>query len=270
MKPKTETVRSVAVKHYLRGEEGIHYVDLYHLVKFLPSYALPAGFPQNAVNPNASRTSLSHRYSHTYSEDHHGHHREHSNGNAPLSPVTEGSESSSQTNVSKKDGGVYTSVTAATSASNFPLPPSPGAASVYSGTSVKRPENQASLASVPYPTETIAQRRGVTYGPDAILPAPATAGTKGRTSLFSPRGRASFAGSHPQLLPAKLPPKWTIFDVFPFSLFVKCLTNRGKGVEGKKAARYRARTGIVTHNVPLEISLYLVNICIHRVVTLGT
>lgn len=36
---------AVAVKHYLRGEDGIHYVDLYHLVKFLPSYALPTSIP---------------------------------------------------------------------------------------------------------------------------------------------------------------------------------------------------------------------------------
>ena len=33
----------VAVKHYLRGEEGVYYEDLYHLVKYLPAYALPAG-----------------------------------------------------------------------------------------------------------------------------------------------------------------------------------------------------------------------------------
>lgn len=34
---------SVALKHYLRGEEGCYYEDLYPLVKFLPQYALPAG-----------------------------------------------------------------------------------------------------------------------------------------------------------------------------------------------------------------------------------
>lgn len=39
---------AVAVKHYLRGEEGIYYVDLYHLVKYLPQYALPAGMPSQA------------------------------------------------------------------------------------------------------------------------------------------------------------------------------------------------------------------------------
>ncbi|KAI5453622.1 hypothetical protein NCC49_005445 [Naganishia albida] len=36
---------AVAVKHYLRGEEGIFYEDLYPLVKFLPSYNLPSGIP---------------------------------------------------------------------------------------------------------------------------------------------------------------------------------------------------------------------------------
>ncbi|KIM22990.1 hypothetical protein M408DRAFT_78157 [Serendipita vermifera MAFF 305830] len=34
---------AVALKHYLRGEEGCYYEDLYPLVKFLPQYALPAG-----------------------------------------------------------------------------------------------------------------------------------------------------------------------------------------------------------------------------------
>ena len=50
---------AVSVKHYLRGEEGIYYVDLYHLVKFLPSYALPAGIPSNIdlADPSQSPTS---------------------------------------------------------------------------------------------------------------------------------------------------------------------------------------------------------------------
>lgn len=34
---------AVALKHYLRGEDGHHYADLFHLIKFLPAYALPAG-----------------------------------------------------------------------------------------------------------------------------------------------------------------------------------------------------------------------------------
>ncbi|KAJ8689649.1 hypothetical protein PTI98_012530 [Pleurotus ostreatus] len=36
---------AVAIKHYLRNEDGIYYRDLYYLVKFLPEYALPAGRP---------------------------------------------------------------------------------------------------------------------------------------------------------------------------------------------------------------------------------
>ncbi|KAF9508535.1 hypothetical protein BS47DRAFT_1397754 [Hydnum rufescens UP504] len=66
---------AVAVKHYLRGEDGIYYegtflfysedifcgelriqyVDLYHLVKYLPPYALPRGMPP----PPSPRHSVS-------------------------------------------------------------------------------------------------------------------------------------------------------------------------------------------------------------------
>ena len=48
---------AVAVKHYLRGEDGIHYVDLYHLVKFLPSYALPASIPSRVDLADAATNS---------------------------------------------------------------------------------------------------------------------------------------------------------------------------------------------------------------------
>ncbi|WWC95164.1 hypothetical protein V866_002018 [Kwoniella sp. B9012] len=38
---------AVAVKHYLRGEEGILYEDLYDLIKFIPSLHLPSGIPSS-------------------------------------------------------------------------------------------------------------------------------------------------------------------------------------------------------------------------------
>ena len=62
------------------------------------------------------------------------------------------------------------------------------------------------------------------------------------------------------LLPARNPPRYSYFDLFPFSLLVKFLTKRGKQVKGKKGARLRAKLQhqSVTHNLPLEISLYLV------------
>lgn len=78
------------------------------------------------------------------------------------------------------------------------------------------------------------------------------------------RAKDSFAeGDDGFLLPARNPPQYSYFDLFPFSLLVKFLTKRGKQVKGKKGARLRARlqhhSG--THNLPLEISLYLVCFC---------
>ncbi|KXN89029.1 hypothetical protein AN958_06380 [Leucoagaricus sp. SymC.cos] len=48
---------AVAVKHYLRGEDGIYYKDLYHSVKFLPAYALPAGRPEHHPYSKDSKES---------------------------------------------------------------------------------------------------------------------------------------------------------------------------------------------------------------------
>jgi len=62
------------------------------------------------------------------------------------------------------------------------------------------------------------------------------------------------------LLPARNPPQFAIFDVFPFSLLVRQLTKSGKDIGGKKAARVRATMRgehVDSHNIPLEISLYL-------------
>lgn len=155
---------SVAIKHYLRGEEGIYYEDLYHLVKFLPPYALPNGLP--------SAVDLS---------------------EMPKNRSSDGTRHS----VSRNE-----------------------------------PEKNA----------------------EGQLPLPVTA--EPRSPVFRPStGRI---GDESFLLPARNPPEFAIFDVFPFSLLVRQLTKRGKDVKGKKAARLRAKENIVSHNVPLEISLYLV------------
>jgi hypothetical protein len=76
------------------------------------------------------------------------------------------------------------------------------------------------------------------------------------------RSTASLSGPiEDYLLPARNPPRYSSFDVFPLSLFVQCLTKRGKDVKGKKGARARAklRNSAISHNLPLEISLYLVS-----------
>ena len=74
------------------------------------------------------------------------------------------------------------------------------------------------------------------------------------------RAKESLAEGDGFLLPARNPPRYSYFDLFPFSLLVKFLTKRGKQVKGKKGARLRARLQhhSVTHNLPLELSLYLV------------
>ncbi len=136
------------MKHYLRGEEDIYYVDLYHLTKFLPAYGLPAGRPTE--------------------------HQDFTDG-----------------------GG------------------------------------------------TISDSKFYTVGTAAGLPFPAT------------------TSGHPPLLPARNPPRTSIFDIWPFSTLVRTLTKRGHAVSGKKAAKERAKLQrgkegeIVSHNVPLEITLYL-------------
>lgn len=62
------------------------------------------------------------------------------------------------------------------------------------------------------------------------------------------------------LFPARMPPQYSYLDLFPFSLMLKFLIRRGKQVKGKKANRLRAKMhhDAVSHNLPLEISLYLV------------
>jgi hypothetical protein len=105
-------------------------------------------------------------------------------------------------------------------------------------------------------TGSLSDKAGTSSG---VLPLPVT----------SPRTRAKFSMSkfesrtgQIKLLPARLPPAYSVFDVFPFSLLVRFLTKRGKQLKGKKAKRYRARMGegLVEGNVPLEITLYLVNV----------
>ncbi|KAJ2927549.1 hypothetical protein H1R20_g9548, partial [Candolleomyces eurysporus] len=61
------------------------------------------------------------------------------------------------------------------------------------------------------------------------------------------------------LFPASMPPKYTIFDFFPFSLFIGFISGRGHEVKGKKAARIRMKLlkKTVSHNLPLELTFYL-------------
>ncbi|KAH9050217.1 UPF0187-domain-containing protein [Lactarius hengduanensis] len=203
----------VAVKHYLRAEEGIHYEDLYHTTKFLPTYALPAGMPSNVdlATELGSPKSIAFQQHQAAMQRRPsvGPRRGSFSGGFNYRPsVTRGAPVSE-------------------SAPHLPLPAtSPGGAG----------EKSEKVESI-----------------DPLPPRPSNATTpNGR------RAKDPFAEGD-GLLPARDPPKYSYFDLFPFSLLVKFLTKRGKTVKGKKGARLRAklRTESGTHNLPLEISLYL-------------
>ena len=232
----------MSIKHYLRGEDGIYYryslvqvlyivhhscgtsSDLYYLVKFLPAYALPAGMP-----------SMSDLHAHPSDEI------------SPISPESPTRQSFTGAMVQSAQGQV----------------------------SPTSPVRQAAITIAPPPLSSLYHR-----SPQQGLPPPVSIGSPGNRSSFltgltglaSAKSPATMAGKRDTdrqilqrqdesyLLPAKLPPKYGLFDIFPFSLLINFLTARGREVKGKKAARFRAKLKnvAVSHNLPLEISLYLV------------
>lgn len=188
---------AVAVKHYLRGEDGIYYEDLYYLVKFLPAYALPAGIPSN---PDMDEE--------------------------PLSP----SESPEYVRTSQNNPEKLSFLTQ------------------------RNPSGVASAPHLPLPVGT-RRSNSVSKKPNFMEPtAPIPLTRVGTTGIIS-QNEEKF------LLPARMPPKYHFFDLFPFSLLVRALTKRGRELKGKKAAKLRAKmkNNVVSHNLPLEVSLYLVS-----------
>ncbi|KZV95629.1 UPF0187-domain-containing protein [Exidia glandulosa HHB12029] len=177
---------AVAIKHHLRGEDGIYYEDLYHLVKCLPAYAMAT----NVLSPMYARGPSEKQQFQPFP-----HPSDHDMTRVGTAATFKGNE--------------------------LPLP----ATASVSNTDLR-------------------QRR--TF----VRPAAASATSVGRT-----------ADGEPILMPARMPPSTTIFDVWPLSMFVRVIQARGKRLQGKKAARDRARHidkyGNKSGNVPIEISLYL-------------
>ncbi|KAH8109472.1 UPF0187-domain-containing protein [Phellopilus nigrolimitatus] len=238
---------AVAVKHYLRGEEGINYVDLYHLVKFLPSYAFPAGMVptelEAATNLRRTQSYRSERKTQLddVAEDDEKQDERPSISVELASPRAESPPTNSYLSATPADGSGATATTTARPHVLLQGLPPPATA--------KSPPGTAAAPLLP-PQHAYARGRGASVGSRTSV-----AASSARTLK-----RAPFFGSgedETELLPAALPPKYTVFDVFPFSLLVACLQRRGRGVEGKKAARIRAKNVVVTRNVPLEISMYL-------------
>uniref|UniRef100_D8QJA6 Uncharacterized protein n=1 Tax=Schizophyllum commune (strain H4-8 / FGSC 9210) TaxID=578458 RepID=D8QJA6_SCHCM len=178
---------AVAVKHYLRGEDGIFYTDLYYLVKFLPAYALPSGI---ASDPDLTGI-------------------QHSESTGAQQTRPRGSSSASATQ------------------------------------GFRRPSNASSS-------------RARDSKKDVKLKSKKD--KKDKKSDDEPeRANVLKPSDEEYLFPASMPPKFYILDLFLFSLLVKCLTERGRSLKGKKAAKLRAKmiNSTVSHNLPLELSLYL-------------
>ncbi|KAE9390567.1 UPF0187-domain-containing protein [Gymnopus androsaceus JB14] len=208
---------SVAVKHYLRGEDGIYYEDLYYLVKFLPAYALPTGIPSHIDLLNEGPADL------------------------PSSPKSASFRRPSDASRNRRPSDASRNHSFLTqrmnpisrSDSHLPLP-------ATAHVSVKPTFRE------PPPIEREAVEKVLSDAKSTLSEDPVE-----RVILHQ--------ADENLLFPAKMPPKYHLFDLFPFSLLVKVLTKKGKELKGKKAARLRAkmRNKAVSHNLPLEITLYL-------------
>ncbi|PPQ99416.1 hypothetical protein CVT24_005403 [Panaeolus cyanescens] len=228
---------AVAVKHYLRGEDGIYYKDLYYLVKFLPAYALPAGMP-SVVDLHAAPSNT------TYPP-------------SVNSDVEKGISSSIEERITEIP---------ATPTSSQPngviSPTSPGKQSIHfasESSPIKRRNEPVAGGLLPAPATATSPNRprrlslSLIHSNTSGKAMKSPAFKKDKERMILPREDEAY------LMDAHMPPKYGVFDIFPFSLFIKFFTARGKELKGKKAARLRAklRNQAISHNLPLELSLYL-------------
>jgi len=155
--------------------------------------------------------------------------------------------------------------------SHFSPMTSPGPNGITSPVS---PGRQTTISIAPAPASILNRRNMGPTSPDT-LPPPVSVGSPGKRTSFmhtimSPISNRNMAKDHDRmilqktdeayLMPASIPPKYSLFDLFPFSLLVAFLTKRGKDVKGKRGAKMRAKfkNEAISHNLPLELSLYLV------------
>lgn len=185
---------AVATKHYLRGEDGIYYTDLYHLVKFLPPYA-------NPLTRNVPATVASPLPDLNYSQS------------GPSSPPAYAAH------ISRRPSSIASSMTMV--AAPETRTPTPKRKEFY-----LRP--QSTLAELSFKTD--------------------------KSRYYSGVNEEGF------LRPARIPPKFSFMDWFPFSLVARFLTDERKQIKGMQyAAMVAKKEDSGSQNIPLEISLYLVS-----------
>jgi ion channel-forming bestrophin family protein len=234
---------SVAVKHYLRGEESIYYQDLYHLVKyvakivmswrdfltlssrFLPSYPLPPGIPVSAIldsslagpqSANAENPIIS--------------------GTSIIIPARAPSTSSAAS---------FTSIQDARSKTHRLASRPPPLSSIA--------DNTASAST----SQTVVSTQNMMADLEKGVPQAEHAKENIEQTLRVSDSDRILNLKETELFPHRDPPKWSMFDILP-PWVVNLLTDKGKQLGGKKAALRRSQWGAIVHNIPLEISIYLV------------
>ncbi|KZV77661.1 UPF0187-domain-containing protein [Peniophora sp. CONT] len=221
---------SVAVKHYLRGEEGIDYADLYHLVKYLPSYPLPAGMPSQADLHTAPNSPTS---------DGNGLHKRRGQ---PTNPTQFDGHDRKSGGAGRRgsilDEPIYASQSSQ-DASHLPLPAtSPGA---------RLSLDKFDRAAVPVEKTVSRENRSDTVADSKtsihLVPPPSPARVRLQKSIET-------------LKPAYFPPGFGWSDFFPSFLSKHHGTIPQGAHHGKRGAKQHAKSAL-THNLPLEISLYL-------------
>ncbi|KAG8968575.1 hypothetical protein FRC05_001500 [Tulasnella sp. 425] len=220
---------AVAVKHYLRGEESIYYEDLYQLVKFLPVYILPAGRPSLSLQESKTDERL------------------------VAASSASGLAARKVSHEVRSDSEYHDRDATLTSTQSYSdrYPPAP----------VLKTTSPTPIGTLSRNMSIDVEKANDTRNADLLSPTshPGASQHSPKAGQVPPRGlhRRNTSTGTTALLPARDPPKYALFDVFPFSLFVKFMVKKGKEVKGKKGAKLKARTGNVNHNIPLEITFYL-------------
>ncbi|KAG8981412.1 hypothetical protein FRB93_008695 [Tulasnella sp. JGI-2019a] len=228
---------AMALKHYLRGEESIYFLDLYHLVKHLPVYALPAGRPINAHENTDQQPPIDEQ---AYREN------------------LERIETRRSAKVTFQPRRRESTSTGHSELSNTSRTPSVQS-DVQSRSRRRAPSASAAAFSMPpaIQEEKVSSESDLERGGPSTLPTQSqTTGEDAAERVGQVLSATSAESKQPILRPGWNPPPYTIFDIFPFSLLIDQMAARGH-FEGKRAIRLKARKGIVNHNIPLEISFYL-------------
>jgi ion channel-forming bestrophin family protein len=266
---------AIAVKHYLRNEEGIKYVDLYHLVKFLPSYAFPAGVIRSPTKEESRQVYNVVRRS-SYVRQ---------NGEEEKRSPQVDNESEGEASFVEDDRRLL--------GDERPLQTSPmaGAFGTRINNNVTTDVKASGLA-----TDTLGHKQRVSY--DFSQPATSKNDTRSRARRTRARPPELVLNGHGleqtsenamnfsyrsslnvpttvssgervsdgvSLRPASMPPKYSVLNLFPFSIFfTRLLRKSGEtDADGKilKTGRERRhiKNDVVTLNVPLEITTYLVS-----------